>query len=485
MTATARAQRTVAAVRMHRALGVATRRRRLPQQIYPRTIEMEYARALLQLVDAARAAFGPLLSALPRLTAAAAAARRVDDEGGNDDEARRLIDTAKQALANAVRPVDLEALARRFADRTSTYQRDQLRRQTRAALGADVFAHDRALPAIVRHFTAENVALIRDLPEQIARQIEQAVTRAFASGTPHSQLAEQIDARFDVGESRARLIARDQIGKLYGQVNAARQQDLGVTSFVWRTVHDERVRPEHAALDGETFRYDDPPDEGLPGEAINCRCTAEPDFSTIRALDDDDNGATPPAPASLERERDFTPVAEDDANRFMARVSTEPLPPAERQALSNYQGGKYIAIQDYARTGNAGDYDSERAAKAEQRALDSAIRRGAAPRDVLVYRGIGAAREGITGEVKVGSVIRDRGYSSTSISRDVAHGFAEGKLDATVLEIEVPRGSPAAFVPGDGSLQEAELLLPRGSRFEVLAVRTENGVRVARVRLRR
>jgi SPP1 gp7 family putative phage head morphogenesis protein len=63
-------------------------------------------------------------------------------------------------------------------------------------------------------------------------------------------------------------------------VNHARQRELGVERFVWRTMGDERVRDEHDELKGETFSYDDPPEiDGeptLPGDDVQCRCYAEP-----------------------------------------------------------------------------------------------------------------------------------------------------------------------------------------------------------------
>jgi hypothetical protein len=42
--------------------------------------------------------------------------------------------------------------------------------------------------------------------------------------------------------------------------------------YIWRTVGDRRVRPEHAALDGTLRDFSDSPD---PGDDFNCRCWAE------------------------------------------------------------------------------------------------------------------------------------------------------------------------------------------------------------------
>jgi uncharacterized protein with gpF-like domain len=36
------------------------------------------------------------------------------------------------------------------------------------------------------------------------------------------------------------------------------------------------VRRAHAVYDDQVFRWDDPPEDGHPGQAINCRCRAEP-----------------------------------------------------------------------------------------------------------------------------------------------------------------------------------------------------------------
>lgn len=261
------------------------RRRRLPRQHRPRPIEREYALQCIAFVQLARAAAAPLLEVLPALLASAIAERnRLDADEGR--RVRELANQAQDRLKSALDQADIERLARDFAERTSTFQRIQLNRQVKAALGADVFIADRRLPAIVDGFVSENVALIKDLPARVLTQIEQAVTRAVASGTPHPELAKEIDERFAVGRDRARLIARDQVGKLYGQINVARQKEMGADSFVWRTVHDERVRPEHQERDGQTYRYSDPPDGELPGEPINCRCYAEPVFSAItEALD--------------------------------------------------------------------------------------------------------------------------------------------------------------------------------------------------------
>lgn len=318
-TPEAKRARIAQQVRVYRAVGLAGKpRARIPRQQPPNAITRDYARELLKSVELARTVTAPLLAALPALlesaaatrhdtrgapragchwcagtgTLGAAAAYRLDVRAGacgcvmraDVDEAARvqaLIDQAQAALAAATDPAAIQRLARLFAEHTQTYQRIQLARQVHAALGLDVIGSDRNLARHVDGFVVENVALIKDIPLRITRDVELTATRAVASGTRWPELAKDLEKRFGYGEDRAKLIARDQVGKLYGQINAQRQRDLGITRFVWRTSHDERVRDEHAALDGEVFEYSSPPSEGLPGEAIQCRCHAEPVFDDL------------------------------------------------------------------------------------------------------------------------------------------------------------------------------------------------------------
>src|SRR5574342_604940 len=136
-------------------LGALRRRRgRIPRQLPTRAIEREYARRIELYVDAARAALRPLLDALPRLVTSR-------QDAGEGDEARRLADTARARLAQAVTTEEIESLAREFGRRTATHQRLQLNKQVRAALGVDVVASDATIAPLAANFVAENVSLIR------------------------------------------------------------------------------------------------------------------------------------------------------------------------------------------------------------------------------------------------------------------------------------------------------------------------------------
>jgi len=54
------------------------------------------------------------------------------------------------------------------------------------------------------------------------------------------------------------------------------RQDDSADWYIWHTVEDNHVRPDHAARDGQRFQWSHPPKGGNPGEDYNCRCWAEP-----------------------------------------------------------------------------------------------------------------------------------------------------------------------------------------------------------------
>lgn len=277
----------ISQLQTRRILGLKHRRSgKLPRQVLPKILQREYARELLYIIAETKKALGPLLNELPSLLrqAAVESGRKDIDETGR---VKLLIARAKRQIAEKFPPNQLDGLAAKMAARVSGYNREQLGKQVHAALGMNPLIHDKAAPKIIEAYRKVNVEYMEDLSRKVVHDIETTVMRGIQGGKLWSDIGEDIEDRFRIGEDRAKLIARDQVGKLYGQINAVRQTELGVTKFIWNTVHDDRVREEHAALDGEVFSYDDPPEEGLPGEPINCRCYAEPVFDDIIEEADD------------------------------------------------------------------------------------------------------------------------------------------------------------------------------------------------------
>ena len=131
-------------------------------------------------------------------------------------------------------------------------------------------------PGLLHAWVETNLEHIKNMAVQQIDEIRTVIKQGFVSGVRHEELADKLVKQGSILENRARLIARNEIGNLNSQLTTSRHQALGISRFVWSTAGDERVRDEHALLDGQEFSYNNPPDEGLPGEPIGCRCNSYP-----------------------------------------------------------------------------------------------------------------------------------------------------------------------------------------------------------------
>ena len=126
---------------------------------------------------------------------------------------------------------------------------------------------------------AENVGLIRSIPQQYLQQVEGIVMRNYAAGRDLKSMAAEIKSRFGVAADRAVLISRDQANKANAVVQKARQTELGITEAIWLHSHAGREpRPTHVAMNQKRY----PVAKGMwdsavgkyvwPGTEIGCRC---------------------------------------------------------------------------------------------------------------------------------------------------------------------------------------------------------------------
>lgn len=258
----------------------------LPRMFHPTGIATDYGRDLVQLVSRIRPAFRELEVELPRLLASAHRDTRGRMDSGESRRIRQLAQQAKSKMAKTLQPGHIEKVADKYARSTSTFQRHQLSRVMASAVGADLFSREPNLRPQLEAFVQSNVQLIEGIGPKVAQDVEAAALRAVQTGMLHKDLAIELEEKYGFAPERARFIARDQVGKLYGNLQQVRQRGLGIESYLWRTANDDRVREEHDEREGVEFRWDDPPEDGHPGEAVNCRCYPEP---VIRLGGDDDD----------------------------------------------------------------------------------------------------------------------------------------------------------------------------------------------------
>lgn len=137
---------------------------------------------------------------------------------------------------------------------------------------------------IAKAAVAENVSLIKSIPEQYLQKVQGAVMRSITTGNGLQDLQPFLEEQEGMTKRRAKNIALDQTRKSYQSINAGRMKAAGIKKFIW--IHSgggQKPRPDHVAMDGNTYSYDDLPvidertgERGIPGQAPNCRCTARP-----------------------------------------------------------------------------------------------------------------------------------------------------------------------------------------------------------------
>jgi len=130
-------------------------------------------------------------------------------------------------------------------------------------------------------------------------EINRLTERAVTSGWSRSKLSSEIK-KLDgnMTDARARFIARDQIGKLNGEITQRRMEAAGLETYVWGTANDERVRDSHVDLRGRLCKWADstvysldggrtwisrPPEwcQLHPGKDYQCRCSAYTNWNEV------------------------------------------------------------------------------------------------------------------------------------------------------------------------------------------------------------
>ena len=169
-----------------------------------------------------------------------------------------------------------EADVQAWVERVASWHSNRFRVQVKAVAPLDVgpLLRRSAIEPGLRASVRQGVDLIRDIETQTATRISRRVWETYERGESKAVLAKALREEEGFASRRARVVARDQLGKLTGNLDRLRQQEAGVDQYEWSTAGDDRVRREHADRNGERFKWSDPPPDGHPGVPILCRCRA-------------------------------------------------------------------------------------------------------------------------------------------------------------------------------------------------------------------
>lgn len=153
---------------------------------------------------------------------------------------------------------------------------------SKVGLDIEPLMHDRDLSPWVQNIVEENVGLIRSIPKTHQVTFKNGLVAMITGDAPQDQIRKMVQKNFGLTRNQARLIARDQVGKLNGKINQYRQEQLGGKRYVWKGNNDGRERKDHVRLNNTTQYWSKPPvvdkksgRRAHPGEDFQCRCRAE------------------------------------------------------------------------------------------------------------------------------------------------------------------------------------------------------------------
>lgn len=305
------------------------------QRLYPFAHERQYRRYLFDLMDVySNIAIPEIRENLPRWIRDT----REDSKGSKDskkrnddfnDEFQRLINDLNTTQFNMFNPdgKGVEGEKNFFSNTAilgtltalgfaiSDFNKKQEDKFTKQILGTPFSPGEPWLNDVITAWSNNNFTLIKSLTGEYIKKVNTIVNEGIVSDKSSKAIAKDImnelrDMDKNMTRSRAKLIARDQVGKLNGRLTKRRNQEAGLNLYTWLTARDERVRTSHIGLHNKICRWDDGSVfaentnaaleggwksrssfglfVGIPGEDIQCRCTSSPVIAElIKEIDEE------------------------------------------------------------------------------------------------------------------------------------------------------------------------------------------------------
>lgn len=223
------------------------------------------------------------------------------DEGGDGVDGKR----------NFFNRASILAALTGFAISVSDFNKKQQDKFTKIVLGQPFNPIEPFLDNVIKAWANNNFILIQSLTIEYIKKTNTIVADGIAAGNPSDEIMRELrKMNKNMTRSRATLIARDQVGKLNGQLTRRRNQEMGLNFYKWVTALDERVRSTHKPLHNKIMTWNDNSifaDSiaqaeagnwqsrssingfiGIPGQDVQCRCTSVPQFAEmIQAIDEE------------------------------------------------------------------------------------------------------------------------------------------------------------------------------------------------------
>lgn len=138
------------------------------------------------------------------------------------------------------------------------------------------------------------------------------------------------------------------------------------------------------------------------------------------------------------------------------------LTPDEKEAMYEYCMGGYQDVNDYL-NGKFNGYENTKDFITQ---IDNAMSKYELKENIIAFRGVNGEHYD---NYNVGDIFEEKMYYSTSLNKNIAQTFSDDKINSTMLEINVPKGTKSIYIGSNTEYDfEAELLLGRNLKYKVI-----------------
>lgn len=354
---------------------------------------------------------------------------------------------------------------------------------------------------------------LKDVGQGTWNTIKNNVSKAIEQGTSNENLRKILMDNNRFSRVRADAIARTEVANAYNNGNWTGMQALGEygpTHKYWIAAQVGNSRPTHLEKHGDMLPINEPYIVGgepmlyphAPGvsakNAVNCRCEVywlypgqQNPITGERAPQAAPIQSAPVQPAPQLRSIDAKPFSQDEiisfANRQRLNGMTRENFPKQVNAVDSYLDYGYKQINEGLRSGTYANQGMKKVVTRHVADLDSLMSEAPGIESPIIsYRGVRGEFAETLRKLQVGDEYVDAGFVSTSLKETTAREFTpasrirEGGPKGMLIEITNPQGTkglmPLAYkfeVDSRNIFGEVEWLLPRGTRFRVMAISEE------------
>lgn len=214
------------------------------------------------------------------------------------DYARELeVDNLKNTLDNfmdnsRIAPATFDKILKRFGQSMNFWQQNKMQKavidsaREVGLLPIEIPLTGALSSTLLTQWTTRNANLISEIILENGQAVSNLVSKKIIEDTARltqgaitksqsiRELSKEIKKTTGVIRRKADFWARDQLKLGYKDLEKARYREAQIPGYLWMTVGDGRVRPEHRQLHGVFFKEGELSNQ--PGDEILCRCTRYP-----------------------------------------------------------------------------------------------------------------------------------------------------------------------------------------------------------------